>query len=468
MRTNAHTALHAHLHLLPRSDVQTQSRPRVIDGDIYGSGPHGGGSGFGVGRLRVGAYVIAMRVRAVVQAAPRCVLSPVRDNAVWSVGKPREVPDVILPSSDSAPHGSGVRAEMGAQPHRLCGAGLVALPVLNSGARGWLRNVTVRAKDHYVDARVVSPGIASTGGVGVLHLQAQDSGVDVAPGQLRLVPVQLTILPGAAKVSCPFGTTIELRATADRARADLGPLEGGSAGGATGADRGDGGDGGAALTLTARVGGMQCRRPDQSIICTHLDHDGSVGTAALLRPRTPEGCDPTFGCPAIVTLHGTSRPVRDSADAYKYKPAGDPNAADFTFGAERYWVVAPTRHGAHNWEQGGHLAALAALDALAHTSRTEGVRRLPSHVRIDNERVLFCGHSMGGHGAWAAAVHAASRALGVASVSGWTRKETCTHRRTALQPEPREARVVFTSSGPVPAPPTPPHTHPTPTLRWRQ
>ena len=31
---------------------------------------------------------------------------------------------------------------------------------------------------------------------------------------------------------------------------------------------------------------------------------------------------------------------------------------------------------------------------------------------------------MGGHGAWMAAVQGASRALGVASVSGWTKKET--------------------------------------------
>ena len=36
-----------------------------------------------------------------------------------------------------------------------------------------------------------------------------------------------------------------------------------------------------------------------------------------------------YGCPVLLTLHGTSIPVRDSADAYKHKPADDPNAADF-------------------------------------------------------------------------------------------------------------------------------------------
>ena len=84
-------------------------------------------------------------------------------------------------------------------------------------------------------------------------------------------------------------------------------------------------------------------------------------------------------------------------------------------------VIAPTRHGAHNWEQGGRLSAARALDSIASLAN-DGV--LPAGAAVDTRRVLYAGHSMGGHGAWMGALQGAARALGVASVCGWTRKET--------------------------------------------
>ena len=365
---------------------KVEALPLLISGDIYSAG-HAGGGGFGVGHLRAGAYVIAMRVRAVVQAQPTCAL--VRARAVWTTAPPQLVPDIILPGD-------------GYSTARLCG-GLIGLPVKNSGSAGWLRGVSVQSRDAHVTAELVQKD------------------VDLAPGALRLLPIQITLTAAAnANVGCPFGTTLELRATADRDVKEGGggnqlPSDGNQSGGA---------GAGAGVTLTVRVGGMQCRKPDQSIICTHIDHDGAVSAAAILRPLAAEACDPVHGCPAIVTLHGTSRPVRDSADAYKYKPRGASDSDPYIFGVDRFWVVAPTRHGAHNWEQGGRLAALAALDALAAVAQSHGLSRLPSAAKVDARRVLFSGHSMGGHGAWDAAVHTTSRALGVAAVSGWLRKET--------------------------------------------
>ena len=348
--------------------------PRILNGDIYGSSPYGGG-GFSVGKLRAGVYLLSMRVRAVVQGEPSCNLSPSR--ASWSVGPLSQLPDIILPDPDSR------------DSPRLCG-GVVAFPIKNGAASGWLRVVSVRAKAAGVDARIID---------------ARADNVAIAPGQLRLLAVQLSLKPGGAKVSCPFGTTIEVHAT-------VSDSEVGSGAGDT------------ASMLSVRVGGMQCRRPSQSIVCTHIDYDGAVSAAAIVRPRSSELCDGKHGCPVILSMHGTSIPVRDSADAFKYKPAGVSDDTDFTFGAERFWLVAPTRHGAHNWEQGGRLSALAALDSLAASSRTHGTASLPAAVPIDARRVLFVGHSMGGHGAWAAAVHSASRTIGVAAVSGWLRKET--------------------------------------------
>ena len=115
---------------------------------------------------------------------------------------------------------------------------------------------------------------------------------------------------------------------------------------------------------------------------------------------------------------GTSIPVRDSADAYKWKPkATDP---DYTFGVRGFWLVAPSRHGAHNWEQVGRLSATRAVDALSALP----LGGLAIGARMDPSRLIFSGHSMGGHGAWVAAVQLADRALGVVSVAGWTCKET--------------------------------------------
>lgn len=106
--------------------------PRVVAGDIYGNSPHGSG-GLGVGFLPVGAYILALRVRCVVQATPSCALIPSSSAQIaasgsggdgppsWSVGSPEMVPDVIRQTGRD----------------RICG-GYVALPVRNSGANGWL------------------------------------------------------------------------------------------------------------------------------------------------------------------------------------------------------------------------------------------------------------------------------------------------------------------------------------------
>ena len=85
---------------------------------------------------------------------------------------------------------------------RLCGEGLVGLPVMNSGAAGWLRNVRVKSKDAGVTARVADDGKVA-------------ASFEIAPGQLRIVPISLTLPEGATKGACPFGVNLELRASAD-------------------------------------------------------------------------------------------------------------------------------------------------------------------------------------------------------------------------------------------------------------
>jgi pimeloyl-ACP methyl ester carboxylesterase len=74
-------------------------------------------------------------------------------------------------------------------------------------------------------------------------------------------------------------------------------------------------------------------------------------------------------------------------------------------------------------------ASLAALDALAKWSgegEGEGEGRW-GYLPADRWRVVFAGHSMGGHGAWHIATHFPDRALAVSTAAGWIRKVTIDH-----------------------------------------
>ena len=98
----------------------------------------------------------------------------------------------------------------------------------------------------------------------------------------------------------------------------------------------------------------------------------------------------------------------------------------------------------HNWEYTGHRCARSAALALSERLQASNAASVlnaataaasaPSaaasqHPGADVGRMLFAGHSMGGHGAWELASHMPDRALGVVSVAGWLRKEYVTLRR---------------------------------------
>ena len=48
---------------------------------------------------------------------------------------------------------------------------------------------------------------------------------------------------------------------------------------------------------------LRCRRQDQSQLMTFISHDGTVASAALLRPHHPTTCSQK-GCPIILALSG--------------------------------------------------------------------------------------------------------------------------------------------------------------------
>lgn len=157
------------------------------------------------------------------------------------------------------------------------------------------------------------------------------------------------------------------------------------------------------------VFGLTCRDLDgsQSYLFSFDDHDGSVGVAAVIAPRSAELA---ADAPVLMTLHGMGVAVRDSADAFK-RSSGT-SGAPLVFGVEGFWLLAPTRHGAHNWQYTG---AWTARRALAVLRERFGAAR---------DAVLYAGHSMGGHGAWLQAALWPRDAIGVFAAAGWLVKES--------------------------------------------
>eukprot|EP00928_Gymnodinium_smaydae_P032630 TRINITY_DN23578_c0_g1_i1.p1 TRINITY_DN23578_c0_g1~~TRINITY_DN23578_c0_g1_i1.p1 ORF type:complete len:675 (-),score=77.45 TRINITY_DN23578_c0_g1_i1:91-2079(-) len=156
---------------------------------------------------------------------------------------------------------------------------------------------------------------------------------------------------------------------------------------------------------------LRCRMSTQSALMSFVDVDGSIGVAALIRPRLPSSGD--VALPIVVSLSGVGVEPQGQADAYKMKHRpGDPN--DYIFGFEKLWVLAPQRGGPHNWEDVGMRTALRAIEALANA---------PITPKADSNRLVVHGHSRGGHGAWGLATRIPDRVRGVSSACGWYSRE---------------------------------------------
>jgi hypothetical protein len=125
--------------------------------------------------------------------------------------------------------------------------------------------------------------------------------------------------------------------------------------------------------------------------------------------------------PIVLSLHGTGVAARSQADSFKFMPS--PGAPGFTgkgkyrFGVENAWLCAPTRHGAHNWDTAtGQQTAISAAEALSLLSRHHA---FPvdhgQHAPLpfaDAGRIVYGGHSMGGHGGWVLSTCEPDRAIG--------------------------------------------------------
>ena len=121
----------------------------------------------------------------------------------------------------------------------------------------------------------------------------------------------------------------------------------------------------------------------------------------------------------MLSLHGTGVSARSQADSYKFMPAkgtvGYTKKGKYRFGVEGAWLCTPDRHGAHNWDSAtGQKTAMAAAEALASLTRqhTWASDETDPLQAADATRIVYAGHSMGGHGAWVLATSDPDRALG--------------------------------------------------------
>ncbi|PIK53553.1 hypothetical protein BSL78_09574 [Apostichopus japonicus] len=159
---------------------------------------------------------------------------------------------------------------------------------------------------------------------------------------------------------------------------------------------------------------FRCRKRHESFLMSFIDHDGSIQEAAVIEPI---GSCHDMECRVVLSLHGTGVAAQNQADSYKRMVNGD-----WVFGVEHAWVLAPTRHGAHNWEGPGSLTAMTALEKLHEYSHGSSWPWPDGNKALQDE-VIFAGHSMGGHGAWHLATHYPQIAKAVISMAGWNKKE---------------------------------------------
>lgn len=182
---------------------------------------------------------------------------------------------------------------------------------------------------------------------------------------------------------------------------------------------------------------LACRKIDQSFLYSFLDHDGSVAQAAIILPlnyHTPNhkilgkraisnqkqadaNSNPLPNeFPVLLTLHGSGIQPLNHADAHKMMPL---NAKQYLFGIENYYIIAPSRFGAHNWEGVGDLTARTSIQSIQQSIQlTKGL--LPN---ITLQHSILAGHSMGGHGAWITSTNTPNVFQCIMPLASWIKKE---------------------------------------------
>jgi pimeloyl-ACP methyl ester carboxylesterase len=149
---------------------------------------------------------------------------------------------------------------------------------------------------------------------------------------------------------------------------------------------------------------IQCKNFGDAFTFTFLDVDNSVQYAAA---RPPIHTCPATGCPVLFTFHGAGvGKTRYNSSTHPCADAANPGWTN-SYKRQNYtWTLFPTNRRAYgwDWQDPGRYDAFAALGYLA--TYLPGVSSdLAPKFAVDPYKVLYAGHSMGGHGCWNIASH---------------------------------------------------------------
>jgi len=169
--------------------------------------------------------------------------------------------------------------------------------------------------------------------------------------------------------------------------------------------------------INVTVTGSCISRPQLGYRLTFLDFDGSVQHMWVAPPNVsalPGQRCPSEGCPALMSLHGAAVQVSGTwGRTYE-----EQERSGFPYPA---WLIEPSNrfHWGTDWEGPGYDNGVAALDFVHRTLPGISDADKPN-MKLDTDRVLITGHSMGGHGCLVFSVHDPDRLLASLCGACWT------------------------------------------------
>jgi len=165
------------------------------------------------------------------------------------------------------------------------------------------------------------------------------------------------------------------------------------------------------LSPFQRVLSLNCKNFGETFTFTFPDSDLSIQFAAATPPAHP--CpNNNHGCPVLLTLHGAGVVANSVFWTQAYRRQNGT------------WILFPTnrRNFGWDWQGPGLVNAFESLHYLAENLPGVPIS-LRSQYGADPFRVIYAGHSMGGHGCWTVGTHFPDRALAVVPAAGWISME---------------------------------------------
>ncbi|EAL65482.1 hypothetical protein DDB_G0283989 [Dictyostelium discoideum AX4] len=180
-----------------------------------------------------------------------------------------------------------------------------------------------------------------------------NSNLNILAGQKMSLPLEITI---GSQINCPFNLTLNIESNGE--------------------------------IIGETVIEFNCTEWGNPYLYTFLDYDNTVQYAIAIPPT--ESCSDSEGetiCGVMLATHG----------------AGVEASSPFWMNAippqQSLWIILPTgrRSWGYDWESSSRLNVMSSIDYLVNN--LPGVpNQLKSQYQVNGEKILFVGHSCGGHG----------------------------------------------------------------------